>query len=424
MLSSWGAFWWRNDTGARSSHRLCTQDMKPRLLVVPHIYAEDIAVREIELARRLKRFFDVFVLKWRDALHVDASSALWRRVKQVSVATRAALRSIGSGTARDGITLVESPVLQPVLLQRIFAAENALERCTRKNGRTLQTVLRELEITHLLLANGFFGVERIPGIHTFYDLVDWFPEEQMNVAQVEKTREKQRSIAANTDGVFAVSELLCEKLLRDCGIAAVPLPNGADISRLRSVDQGSVRVLRAKLGIENKFVIGYIGNHGAFTGVDLAVNAFLAAKANMPDAALLIVGPAEPWRALLNGHRRSGVVATGSVPPEEIAAYFNAIDLGILAQGISAGTDYAFQIKVVEYTACRKCVVSTPLATWKRLAWPNVILAKPTAEAWKDAFVKARGMEWLPEWERLAEPYDWATLAERMAGVMLGPGEI
>jgi glycosyltransferase involved in cell wall biosynthesis len=398
--------------------------MKPRLLVVPHIYAEDIAVREIELARRLRKFFDVFVLKWRDALHVDAAWTLWRRIKQISTATKAALQSIESGTEKDGITLVEAPVLQPILLQRILGAENAVARCIRKNGRTLRTVLLELKITHLLLANVFFGLERIPGTRVFFDVVDWVPEEHMDMAQLEKTREKQRLIAANTDAMFAVSEPLCEKLRKDCGIGAIPLPNGADISRLRSIDPEGVRVLRAKLGLKDKFVIGYIGNHGTYTGVDLAVNAFLAAKPNMPDAALLIVGPAEPWRALLAEHRQSGVIATGSVTPQQIATYFNAIDLGVLAQDISAGTDFAFQIKVVEYTACRKCVVSTPLATWKRLAWPNVVLAEPTVEAWRDAFIKARALEWKPEWDRLAEPYDWALLAERMAGVMLGAGAI
>lgn len=396
--------------------------MKPRLLVVPHIYAEDIAVREIELARRLKKFFDVFVLKWRDALHVDARWALWRRVKQFSVATRAAVHKIQSGVQVDGITLVEAPVFQPILLQRILGADKALERCIRKNRRTLQTVLLEMKITHLLLANGFFGVERIPGTRVFFDVVDWFPEEQMDITRVEKTREKQRWIAKNTEAMFAVSEPLSEKLRKDCGIDAIPLPNGADISCLRSADPDSVRALRAKLGLKGKFVIGYIGNHGPYTGVDLAVKAFWAAKPSMPDAALLIVGPAEPWRALLNANRHSGVISTGAIPPKQIASYFNAINVGILAQEISAGTDYAFQIKVVEYTACRKCVVSTPLATWKRLAWPNVVLAEPNVEAWKEAFIKVRAMEWRLEWDRLAEPYDWASLSEQMARVMLEHG--
>ena len=405
-------------TGARS------QDTKPRLLVVPHIYADDITIREIELARRLTRFFDVSVLKWWDALHVDASLAAWRRLKQIAVATQAVLQNINSIITKDGLTLVEVPVLQPILLRRFLGAENALGLCSRTNALTLRTVVDKQKVTHLLFANELFGTKRIPGVRIFHDVVDWFPEEQVPVAQLERIRRTLRAISANVEATFAVSEPLCEKLRRDCGINAIPLPNGADISGLRGVDPTAVRALRAKLSIENKFVIGYIGNHGTYTGVDLVVNAFLAVKPNMPDAALLVVGPAEPWRALLADHRQSGVIATGSVPPEQIATYFNAIDLGVLAQNISAGTDFAFQIKVVEYTACRKCVVSTPLATWKRLAWPNVVLAEPTVEAWREAFIEARTLEWRPEWERLAEPYDWMLLAEKMAAVMLGSGTI
>ncbi len=397
------------------------KNSKPRLLVVPHLYADDITVREIELARRLTRFFNVFLLKWNDALHVDASSAVLRRMRQFLVATRSVLQSINFDSTKHGVTLVELPVLQPILLRRILGAEKALVFCSKRNARTLRNVLRKLEITHLLLANEFFGVERIQGIRMFHDLVDWFPEERVSAPQLEKIRGKLRSISENAEAVFAVSEPLCGKLLQDCGIRAIPLPNGSDISRLRSVHPAAVRALRARLGIEGKFVIGYIGNHGTFTGVDLVVNAFLAAKSHMPDAVLLIVGPAEPWRSLLTAHRQSNVIATGAVPPEQIATYFNAIDLGVLAQEISAGTNFAFQIKVVEYTASRKCVVSTPLLTWKRLAWPNVILAEPKVEVWKEAFIKARTLGWRPEWDRLTEDYDWPALATKMAEVMLRP---
>jgi hypothetical protein len=109
------------------------------------------------------------------------------------------------------------------------------------------------------------------------------------------------------------------------------------------------------------------------------------------------------------------------VPPFEIATYFKALDVGVLAQGITTGTDFAFQIKVVEYSACRKIVVSTPLETWKRLAWPNVLLTEPNAAAWADAFVKARNLEWQSEWDRFVEPYDWSILSGRIADVLLAP---
>ena len=394
--------------------------MKPRLLVIPHIYADDIAVREIELARRLARFFEVFVLSWPDIHRVHASSPTVRRVRQLKTAIAAAFHSRYGQTLSGEVTLVEAPLLQPALLQRILGAERAETVCQLRNRKPLHNLLRELRITHLLLASNLFGVEHIAGVRTFFDIVDWFPEESVRPSRLNSIRANIRSSAAIADGVFAVSEPLCEKLWHECGIQATPLPNGADLAGLRSIPSDRVREVRRRLGLESKFIIGYVGNHGAFTGVDLVVNAFLAARSRLPDAALLVVGPAEPWRGILEAHRSDGVIATGGVSPSEIGLYLNALDLGVLAQGKTTGTDFAFQIKVVEYSACRKCVVSTPLCTWQRLRWPNVLLTDPDPSVWADAFVRARSIRWQPDWDRFVEPYDWSILADSVASVMLG----
>jgi glycosyltransferase involved in cell wall biosynthesis len=394
--------------------------VRPRLLVVPHIYADDIAVREIELARRLTSKFDVFLLKSRDALHVDGKSAFTRRLKQAGVALSAALRSRSQSKAPDGTSIIEVPVWQPILAQRLVGVERASALCRLRNRQTLRGLVRDLRITHVLLANELFGVERIPGVRTFFDVVDWFSEEQFSSARLGRIRAAIGAIGKQVDGTFAVSQPLCEKLERECGMQALPLPNGADVARLRSVAPARVSALRQRLGIAEHFAIGYIGNHGSFTGVDLAVNAFLAARQRIPNARLLIIGPADTWSALLEAHRSAGVIAIGNVAPAEIAEYCNAIDVGVLAQGKSAGTDFAFQIKVVEYSACRKCVVSTPLLNWQRLAWPNIILAEANPQTWADAFVQARGMSWEPAWDRIVEAYDWQVLADIAAKAMIG----
>ena len=393
--------------------------MKPRLLVVPHIYADDIAIREIELARRLTSSFEVFILKWRDPLHVESKSVFGRRLKQAGVAMSAAMRPRSECKESNGTTVIEVPVWQPLLFQKVVGARTALSVCQRRNRGTLRGVMRDFRITHLLLANRLFGVERHPGVRTFYDVVDWFPEDEVSSGGLERIRDDFNAISKQVDGMFAVSQPLCEKLEREWGLRAVPLPNGADIARLRSVSAAKVSALRRRLGIEGEFAIGYVGNHGSFTGVDLAVNAFLAARSRIPKAKLVIIGPADIWSRLLEANRAAGVIATGNVAPAEIAEYFNAIDLGILAQGKTTGTDFAFQIKVVEYSACRKCVVSTPLLTWQRLAWPNILLAEPNPAAWMEAFVQARSMSWQPPWDRIVEEYDWQVLADSAAKTML-----
>ncbi len=393
--------------------------MKPRLLVVPHIYADDICVREIEIARRLIESFDVYCLKWTDALHLDGRSAFRRRWRQFRTALGSVVTSRRLSRGADGVAYVEAPVLQPILLHRAVGSEQAHALSRAFNGRALDGVIAAHEITHVLLASDTFRLPRRADVKTFFDVVDWFPEEIKSREYSDAVRARLKDVARQARGIFAVSEPLCEKLKTECGIDAVPVPNGADLNVLRPFDSEKIEALRQRLGMAGKYVIGYIGNHGPYTGVDFVVKVFQAVRRRIPHAALLIVGPADHWRSLLEGARSEGVVWTGPVAPSEVAAYFNAIDLGILAQEKTLGTELAFQIKIVEYSACRKFVVSTPLRTWQRLQWPNIFLADLEVKAWVDAVCRARESQWSPAWDALTEPYDWNALARKMAAVML-----
>lgn len=403
--------------------RLRRTNARPRLLVVPHLYADDVAVREIELARRLTEFFDVLCLRWSDAVHVEAASAPGRRWKQFQTAAGAVFARQQFSEGSDGVRVLRVPVLQPILLHRALGSRRALAWSQRFNRRILEGVIREYGITHVLLATDKFGLPAGPRVKIFYDVVDWFPEEKATAEQMQFTRSRLEAIAQRADGIFAVSEPLSEKLEKDYGLAVVPLPNGADLAALRFVDPARVAAVRRRWGLDGKFVVGYIGNHGPFTGVDFAVRAFQALRKKMPDAVLLVVGPAEHWRDLLQAQREAGVIWTGPVAPAEVAAYFQALDVGILAQEKSLGTEMAFQIKIVEYTACRKLVVSTPLRTWQKLAWPSILLTELQEEAWAAALVEARQSPWQPEWDALVESFDWRALAQKAAGVMLEPAE-
>ena len=392
---------------------------RPRLLVVPHVYAENISVREIEFARRLTRHFDVYCLAWNDALHVDTGNAPQRRWRQFWIALGSVFARQDLRPAGDGVTYVFAPVLQAILLQRAIGAVRAAELCRSFNRRTLESLTDRLDITHVLVAAGTFALPRRTEVQSFIDVVDWIPEGSYSPDFVKFKREELKWVASEAHRVFAVSEPLCEKLRDDCGIEAVSMPNGADLRALRSVPPADVAALRHALGLNGKFVIGYIGNHGTYTGVDFVVDMFRRVRERIPNAALLIVGPAECWRTILEAARADGVIWTGPVPPSEIKKYFNLLDVGILAQEKTLGTEFAFQLKIVEYSACRKFVVATPLRTWELLQWPNVFLTDLRVDAWVEAIVRAQHSRWKSEWDMIIEAFDWDALADRMAAVML-----
>ncbi|HEV2388252.1 MAG TPA: glycosyltransferase family 4 protein [Candidatus Acidoferrales bacterium] len=386
--------------------------------MVPHVYAEDIRVREIELARALRRYFEVYCLKWTDASHGISGGPVRRRWLQWRRAAAAFFSRTNDETRRDGLRLVEVPVLQPILLRRLVGEDAALRLSRRWNGRGLERVAERLRITHLLLSGSIFGIPRLAGVRFFYDIVDWFAEEKATGREMRAVRAEIRALAARADGFFVVSEPLAEKLRQEYALECTVLPNGADLTALRRVPASDSEALRERWNSRGKYVIGYIGNHAEFCGVDFAERAFQLVRKKMPDAVLWIVGPAEYWRPRLEGS--PGVIFTGGIPPSQIAPYFHAIDLGLLAKDKSALTEFAFHLKVVEYSACRKLVVSTPLETWRRLAWPNVRLVEPDPAEWAAAIIAAREANWLPEWDKLVDAFDWSALAERAAAVMLG----
>jgi len=162
--------------------RTGTVDVEPavaaasrRLLVIPHVYAEDVLVRSIEFARRLRPFFgDVYCLKWQDPVHVDECGFFARRWKQLHCSLDSLLR-IGTATSKgtDGIVYVRARLLEPLLLRRLIGMPKAMALSRAFNGRVLGRLIKTLGVTHLLLASDRFGIPSRQGVRIIYDVVEW-----------------------------------------------------------------------------------------------------------------------------------------------------------------------------------------------------------------------------------------------------------
>jgi glycosyltransferase involved in cell wall biosynthesis len=394
--------------------------MKPKLLVIPHIYAEDIRIRSIEFARRLTDYFEVYCMRWKDMLHVYDASPHRRRMKQLRAGLVSLCHRLDKKKGRDGVIYVDAPHLQPLLLKRFMGMRLALHFSRTFNTCVLNYLVRHLNINIILMASERFYFPTVPGIRKFFDIVDWFDEDSVSPQILKETRQYLGYLASHADGIFVVSDALAEKLYTEYNLQAIGLPNGVDLQIFRNVPKEHVQSVRKKWGLSGKFVIGYIGNHGPYAGIDFVLEMFKSLREEMRDACLFVVGPVDCWRDTIANFGLKDAIFTGQISPLEIPAYFHAIDIGILAKYKSLETDFAFQIKMVEYTACRKFVVSTPLLVWQRLNWPNVILANQTVENWVRAIITARDLRWQPEWDDIVEPYDWKALSQRLANYLLG----
>lgn len=157
------------------------------------------------------------------------------------------------------------------------------------------------------------------------------------------------------------------------------IPNGVDVARFRPADSASAR---AKNGLTDHFVVGYVGVLREWLDYELVTEAF-DILADEP-VALLVVGDGpcsvelKPLAERLTG--KAKVLLTGSCSYAEVPGWINAIDVGLVPFRLNKMTSSALPLKVFEYLACGKPVISTPLRSVREALGNRVIYAASAQE--------------------------------------------
>jgi glycosyltransferase involved in cell wall biosynthesis len=182
--------------------------------------------------------------------------------------------------------------------------------------------------------------------------------------------QRERHILSRADLVFATSKALfekCSKIAR----RVVRVPNGADCAHFAPRKDQEL----AKIRKSSPPVIGFIGNFGSWIDLDLVVK--IAVR--KPNWILRFVGPFvnnHDWQVL---SRISNVELVGEVPFESLPDYVQYFDVCILpfrTDGIGPSIN---PVKLYEYLATGKPVVSTNLEEVSDFA--NVIRIADDTEA-------------------------------------------
>lgn len=146
------------------------------------------------------------------------------------------------------------------------------------------------------------------------------------------------------------------------------LPLGVDIRQFRpSVDSSD---LKKKWKIkEDEPVILFIGTLFDFSGMDKFLSDFSLIKKEVPKAKLLIVGDG-PQRSRLENIIKElkleiDVIITGFQPFSAMPAYINMAAVGINPFLITGATRDIFPGKIIQFLACGKVIVATPLPGMK-----------------------------------------------------------
>jgi len=167
------------------------------------------------------------------------------------------------------------------------------------------------------------------------------------------------------DLIFVVSRAQ-QRILVAAGVDAARIivnPNGVDVATFHP-DCGG-RELRARLGIDDKIVVGFTGTFGPWHGAPVLAEA--AARINDRRCHFLFIGDGDERPAtesiLAQAGRKSRATFTGRVAHDRVAAYLDACDILVSPHvPLADGSEFfGSPTKLFEYLAMARAVVASRL---------------------------------------------------------------
>lgn len=221
-------------------------------------------------------------------------------------------------------------------------------------------------------AAGFFQ-EKLLVYHVLDNYVE-FVKPSMTTARAAIVR-NEAHLLKRADVVFAVSRRLHERCLRH-NLNSFLVPNGVNYRHFQTAIASGA--LPADLQNIRRPIIGYVGV--IQPDMDFVLLEHLAE--DISEGSLVFVGPEDlgsdrpQFEALL---RHPNVYYLGAKAVEVVPRYINACDVCILPYGTDRSAADSDQIKLYEYLACGRPIVSTRLPSVERFA-PVVRIARDANE--------------------------------------------
>ena len=186
------------------------------------------------------------------------------------------------------------------------------------------------------------------------------------------TRGAETFLTRRVDSVVCI----CEGLRRDLSQRGLPaerlhvVPNGVDVARF--ISRPSDGATRARLGLQGRTVVGYIGTFFGFEGVvDLVEALARLIKQGRNDLAGLIVGTGATYEACREIAQRHGladrILHPGHVPAEEVERMYSVIDVLAYPRRSLRITELVTPLKPLEAMAMEKAVIGSDVGGIREL---------------------------------------------------------
>ncbi|MGC9259890.1 MAG: glycosyltransferase [Phycisphaerae bacterium] len=292
------------------------------------------------------------------------------------------------------------------------------DQCSLVIERSVVLWLNPQDAVHMV---GRMGESRV-----IYDITDdWtqFTHFTDRKALLERTIAEDAELCRRADAVIVCSKSLYESrkaLARNIHL----IPNGVDAAHYRCVldDHGP---LPEACRNWRRPVFGYTGSiHADRVDVKLVEAMTVAMQAQNMPGTIVLIGP-----VMLPADQRQRLEATGRVifagpmAYRDLPQYMRAFDVCIVPHCMTAFVESLNPIKLWEYLAAGKPIVSTDVAGFRD--YPELVRTARTAEEFlaQCRAALAEGTEKSEQRRTEAEKHSWRSRVDDIVDVMVGSGE-
>ena len=208
--------------------------------------------------------------------------------------------------------------------------------------------------------------------HTWRPMAGWVLDAEFTLRRMAQEDRCMRE----ADAVVTICETMKEGLVAR-GIPAEKIfvvPNSVDLDKFQPVEPDPD--LRARIGLRDGLVAGYISNVSAREGHDVLLRAVALARVSGAELQCLIVGRGPQLDALrllaLELGIADSVVFTGEVPHDEIPSYYALIDIFVVPRVADFASDFVTPMKPLEAMAMRRPLIVSDRPALHELVPPGV----------------------------------------------------
>ena len=324
--------------------------------------------------------------------------------------------------------------------EKIFERINIIHLTDKKVSPILQELLSsksvkeianegfDVHLNYSTLVSGYAAAKKI---NTVYDIADDLGAMIRSSPQIPKLLRPfggvlgdfliKRNISISK-AVTATTDTLIESYNIPNNKSKI-IPNGVDTELFR--DYGNVKREELKL---DGFIIGYVGVLREW--VDLKP-VFIALSKLNKDIKMLVVGREGRFEENVDLARQCGVadrvIFTGMVPYSQVPEYISAMDACLIPFQRGAISENALPLKLFEYMACNKPVISTELLGVRSVVGDSIMYAE-NATDYKERIIKLYnnnelGRDMGMTGRRIVEAdYEWEKIARRMEQILFAFG--